>query len=103
MKISPSHYRTLIVGVGISGTLHILFWAASPKVLGSAIEFFFWPALLAAVALNSILPSSIAVQYDPLPHPAVWWVAVPINFIFWASLIYCVIVALKIGIQRKKI
>jgi len=93
----------LFVGAGLSGALHILFWAASPKVLGSAIEFFFWPALLSAVALNSVLPNSIAVQYDPLPHPAVWWVAVPINFVFWAGLAYGIIVALKIGIQRRKL
>lgn len=100
MKISSVNIRLLLVSGGLSGAFHILFWFASPKVLGSAVELFFWPALFVGTALNSLLPSTIAVQYDPLPHPVVWWVAVPINFVLWAVLAFAVILALRNRIRK---
>ena len=69
--MNQSKFKMMLIATALSVSLHFWIWATSSKLLDSNFEFVVWPGLITAVAINSFLPSSVAVQYDPLPHPIV--------------------------------
>jgi hypothetical protein len=52
----------------------------------SNLQFLIWPGIAAGIALHSLVPEFITVQYDPLPHPLVLWGAWLINILVWLCL-----------------
>ena len=101
--MSHPKFKVMLIATALSVSLHVWVWATSPKLLDSNFEFVVWPGFITAVAINSLLPSCIAVQYDPLPHPLVWWVAVPVNLTFWAVLLYGLIFTVWFRHKAKKL
>ena len=54
------------------------------EVMNSKLQFLLWPGVGAATLVQSVLPASVTLQRDPVPHPAVLWAALAVNVLVWA-------------------
>jgi hypothetical protein len=93
--------RALLTGLLLSTLLHV--WIAHVtvwEVIGSKLQFLAWPGMAAAALLQNALPDSLTVAYDPMPHPAVMWAALVVNFVAWTALLWAL--AAAIGKRREK-
>jgi hypothetical protein len=54
----------------------------------------FWPVLVLPVwwivlfGGTRVLPSSVTLPYDPVGHPALWWIGIVANAVYVAGLAY---------------
>ena len=94
--------RTALIGLLLSTLLHVwITYVTAWEVINSKLQFLVWPGLAAAMLLQAALPEAITVQHDPLPHPAVLWTALLVNFVAWAALFWLLTVASKIWLGRR--
>ena len=71
----------------LSTVLHVwITYATLWEVMNSKLQFLLWPGLAATMLLQSVLPASVTLQRDPLPHPAVLWAALGVNVLVWAAI-----------------
>jgi hypothetical protein len=71
----------------LSTLLHV--WIAHAtvwEVMNSKLQFLLWPGLATTMLVQSVLPASVTLQRDPLPHPVVLWAALAINVLVWAAI-----------------
>lgn len=95
--------RTLLIGLLLATLLHG--WIAHAtvwEVINSNLQFLVWPGLAAVLALQNLLPQTLTVQYDPLPHPIVMWAALLVNFVAWAALFCAVVAGIKAWRRRAR-
>ena len=54
----------------------------------------FWPLLVLPMwwivlfGGTRLLPSSVTLPYDPVGHPALWWIGIVANAVYVAGLVY---------------
>jgi len=72
--------RTAIVAsVGLGLLAATLVW--SVPAVGEAVPQLLWPpAALFVIVTSLLLPDSIKGQYDPVGHPALWFVGLALTF-----------------------
>ena len=56
------------------------------EVMNSKLQFLLWPGVGAAMLVQSVLPASVTLQRDPVPHPALLWAALAVNVLVWAAI-----------------
>lgn len=91
----------MLTGLLLSTLLHV--WIAHVtvwEVIGSKLQFLAWPGMAAGALLQNALPDSLTVAYDPMPHPAVMWAALVVNFVAWTALLWAL--AAAIGKRRER-
>jgi hypothetical protein len=95
--------RTALIALLLSTLIQVwITYATAWEVINSKLQFLAWPGLAAAMLLQAVLPESITVQHDPLPHPAVLWTALVANFVAWAALFWLVMTASKTWLRRRR-
>ena len=103
MNIGAPRVWTLVIATCLSGFLH--FWIARVtvwEVLNSALQFVVWPGLFAASMTQAILPESITVHKDPLPHSFAMGAGLVFNVVAWAAIFFGIGVAIGRVMQGRK-
>lgn len=89
MRIAASRIWMLVIAVCLSAVLHL--WIARVTVwelLNSGLQFVVWPGLLAASVTQAVLPDSVTVQQDPLPHSFAMGAGLVFNVVVWAGFFF---------------
>jgi hypothetical protein len=92
---SPSRpsIRISLIALLLSTLTHVgIIHATAWEVINSKLQFLVWPGLATVMLLQDALPESIIARHDPLPHPAILWAALLVNFVAWAAL-FCLLIA----------
>jgi hypothetical protein len=94
----------LVIAACLSAALHL--WIAHVtvwEVLNSNLQFVVWPGVLAAAAIQAVLPASITVHNDPLPPSFVMVSGFALNFVAWAALFFGIGAAFTKVMRSRKV
>lgn len=103
MNIRRWQLWTLSGAALLSGLLHV--WISSVtvwEIIHSNFQFLVWPGLAALALMQSLMPETIGVQYDPLPPPYIMWAALAVNILVWTGLFWGVLAGLKIWLAKSR-
>lgn len=86
----------ITIALLLSLVMHIwLSYETTWEIINSKLQFMVWPGLFFMYVLQSILPESITVQNDPLPHTNVMLASLIFNYFVWSILFTIIIIAIR--------